>query len=89
MALGAKPGRVMRMVLGETLSLLIIGLAIGIPAAIGVTRGVASMLYGLKPADPISIAFAVTLMIIVAVFSGLVPARRASRVNPIEALREE
>jgi ABC-type antimicrobial peptide transport system permease subunit len=89
MALGAERGRVVRMILGETSKLLMIGLVIGVPAALACARFVESKLYGLKPADPATLAMAVGVMIVVAIFSGYLPARRASRTDPMRALHYE
>ncbi|HLX00151.1 MAG TPA: ABC transporter permease [Candidatus Acidoferrales bacterium] len=88
-ALGAQRPDVMAMVLRETFSLVAIGLAIGILASFMATRLIASELYGLSPADPLTIAAAVAIMISVASIAVFVPAWRASRVEPIVALRYE
>jgi predicted permease len=89
MALGAQRGRVVRMILRETSILLLIGLAIGVPVALGCARFIESKLYGLKPADPLTLASAIAIMVVVALISGWLPARRASRTDPIRALRYE
>jgi ABC-type antimicrobial peptide transport system permease subunit len=68
----------------ETLFLVAIGVAIGIPAALSGDRLVANMLFGVKSTDPASLLIAVALLLTVAVFAGYVPARRASRVDPME-----
>jgi ABC-type antimicrobial peptide transport system permease subunit len=69
--------------------LLGIGLAVGIPTAIGMGRFVASQLYGIKANDPTIAAASMITMIIVATLAGLIPAQRASRIDPILALRYE
>jgi predicted permease len=89
MALGAERGRVVRMVLRETAVLIAIGLAAGVPASLACARLIQSKLFGLKPADPVTLAAAVSIMVVVAVASGYLPARRASRVDPLVALRYE
>ena len=88
-ALGAQRRDVLRMILQDTLVVVVAGLGVGIPAAFGAGRFVASQLYGLSPSDPLSLAFAAGLMTVVAAIAGLVPARRATRVDPAIALRCE
>ena len=77
------------MVLRETLLLTVLGIAIGLPAAWAATRAIASMLYGLKPTDPTTIALGIITMLTVTALSGFLPARKASRVDPMVALRHE
>ncbi len=89
MALGAERGAVVRMVLRETAVLIAIGLAVGVPASLVSARLIQSKLFGLKPADPLTLGAAVGIMVAVAVISGYLPARRASRVDPLIALRYE
>jgi ABC-type antimicrobial peptide transport system permease subunit len=89
LALGAEPGNILRQVLRETLTLVLLGFAIGVPIAIGGTHFVRSMLFGLGVADPIAISFAALTLASVAVLAGFLPARRASRVDPMIALRYE
>lgn len=89
MALGAEPGSVMWQVLRETLVLVLIGIAIGVPAALAGTRLVRGMLFGLSFADPIVFVSAAALLALVAALAGFLPARRASRVDPMVALRYE
>jgi ABC-type antimicrobial peptide transport system permease subunit len=89
MALGAKPAQISRMVLRETLLLVGLGLAIGIPAAVIASRLIASELFGLQSRDPITIFIASLLTASIAVLAGYLPARRASRVDPMIALRHE
>jgi putative ABC transport system permease protein len=89
MALGAEQGLVLRMVLGEVALLVGVGLAAGLGAALASTRLLASFLYGLSPADPVTLALAAVLLAAVAALAGYLPARRASRLDPMVALREE
>jgi predicted permease len=89
MALGAEPASVLWLVMREVLVMVAIGLAIGIPAALGLGRLVAAQLYGIKAGDPASVAWSVALLVSVACAAGWLPARRASRIDPILALRYE
>jgi predicted permease len=89
MALGARERRVVRLVLGETLWLVGIGMIIGLGAALAATRWVKSLLFGLQPHDPLTIGLAVFVLLAVAAFAGYLPARRASRVDPMVALRHD
>jgi predicted permease len=89
MALGAQPGRMLRMVLREAWWLALIGVSAGLGGALAMGRLIASMLYGLKPYDPLTLGLASLLLIGVAVASSWIPARRAAGVQPMEALRHE
>jgi ABC-type antimicrobial peptide transport system permease subunit len=89
MALGAKPARVVSMVVRRSLLLAGLGVAAGLAIALGVSRLVSSLLYGIAPHDPISYAAAVAVLLLAAVAAGLVPALRAARVDPVTALRSE
>ncbi len=89
MALGAPGGRIRSGVLRETMTLVAIGVAIGIPAALACSRLVRSALFGLEPTDPGTLAVAVLVIVVVALVAGYLPARRASRVDPLAALRCE
>ncbi|HXI43714.1 MAG TPA: ABC transporter permease [Bryobacteraceae bacterium] len=89
MALGAEPGGVIWMVLREALLLVGTGVAIGVPLALALARSVSSLLYGLKPTDSLTISAAVALLFAVAATASYLPARRASRVDPMIALRYE
>ena len=88
-ALGAEPRQVLRMVMGELAVLIGIGLIVGLVAALASTRLVASFLYGVTPNDPLTLALAVVLLAGAAALAGYFPARRASRLQPLIALREE
>ena len=89
MALGAEQSNVRWMVMRESLILVGIGLVIGLPVALAGGRLVSKMLFGLKPADPLSMAGAAMLLVAFAVLAAYLPARRASRVDPMAALRYE
>ncbi len=89
MALGARGGSVLWLVLREALTLVVIGLVVGVLASLAVTKTAASLLYELKPNDPLTIALATLVLAVVAAVAGYIPARRAARVDPMIALREE
>lgn len=89
MALGAPPATVIWLVMREVLLLLTIGLAVGIPAALTLGRFVANQLYEVKPGDLGTALASMLLLIVVATLAGLIPAARASRIDPILALRYE
>ncbi len=89
MALGSPRGAVIWLVMREVLTLTAIGLAIGIPAALALGRFVSSQLYGVEGGDPWTASAAVVLLIAVAGAAGLIPAQRASRIDPMLALRNE
>jgi len=89
MALGARGGNIAWMILRETLYLVLAGLVIGLPAALLGAKLIASQLFGLKPADPFTLIAASVVLTVVALLAGYLPARRASRVNPFNALRYE
>jgi predicted permease len=89
MALGAEGGNLMRMVLRQGLLLALAGSAIGVGAAVGLTRLMASLLYEVRPGDPATFAFVCLLLLLVAAAACLIPALRATRVEPMEALRTE
>ncbi|HMG03565.1 MAG TPA: ABC transporter permease [Edaphobacter sp.] len=89
MALGADRGHVLRMVLGNAFSQVGIGLAIGVPAAIGAGKLMSDQLFDAKPWDPIMITSAVLLLAVAALLASFIPARRAAGVEPMVALRSE
>jgi ABC-type antimicrobial peptide transport system permease subunit len=77
------------MVLRESMTLAVMGIIIGVPAALAASRLVNDILYGLKPTDPLTIASAAALLAAVALLAGYIPARRATMVDPVVALRYE
>jgi ABC-type antimicrobial peptide transport system permease subunit len=89
MALGAERGQIAWMILRETLLLVACGLAIGVPAAVFVSRLIASQLFGLKPGDPVTFLAACAGMTAVTMMASYLPARRAASVDPMQALRSE
>jgi putative ABC transport system permease protein len=89
MALGAQQSRVLRTVMGEVAILIGIGLAIGLAATVSVTHFIASLLYGVGANDPWTLSLATAMLGLVAATAGFLPARRASRLDPMDALREE
>jgi putative ABC transport system permease protein len=89
MALGADRWRVVKMVLRRAFSQVGIGLALGIPAAIGAGRLMKDQLFGVKPWDPVMLVFATLLLALAAVLASVIPARRAAGVEPMVALRNE
>jgi len=89
MALGAEPAVIRKMILKETIILLSAGIGIGVPLALGIGTAARAFLYGLKAYDPFTVFSAIGVLAAVAVAASYLPARRASRVDPIVALRYE
>ncbi|HKW32145.1 MAG TPA: ABC transporter permease [Candidatus Acidoferrum sp.] len=89
LALGAQQGRVMQMVLGQAAKMTLVGVLIGMAAALGLTRLMTSLLFGVTAHDPITLAGVDALLILVALLACYFPARRATRVDPMVALRHE
>ncbi|SPE39258.1 conserved membrane hypothetical protein [Candidatus Sulfopaludibacter sp. SbA3] len=89
MSLGAKPGDVLRLVIRRSLVLTAIGIALGVAGALGLTRVMQNLLYGVGATDPTTFLAVTALLAAVTLFAGYLPARRATRVDPMLALREE
>lgn len=89
MALGADPARIFGMMIGEGLRLSLAGVCLGLGAALSLTRAIASMLVGVKPNDPTTFAAIAAGFLAVAAFACWLPARRASALDPVDALRQE
>ena len=89
MALGARQSDVLRLVVWQGLKLTLVGVSIGLVGALAATRALSSLLYGISSADPLSYLAVASLLLIVASLASYIPARRATRVDPIVALRYE
>lgn len=93
MALGAEHSSVVAMILRESLVLVAIGIVIGVPVALvssrAASRVLSDLLFGVKPADPFNLGFAIAIMVGVSLMAGFVPARRAAHLDPMTALRSE
>jgi predicted permease len=89
MALGAAPGDILKMVLRQSLVVVMIGIAVGLAAALTGTRALASLLVGISPSDPVTFGSVLVLLSAVALLACWIPARRATRVSPLVALRYE
>ena len=89
MALGAMPGDVLWLVMREVMIVVSAGILFGLPAAMGLTRLIASQLYETTPNDPVTIVSATVCILSIAAISGYLPARRATRIHPVTALRYE
>ncbi len=89
MALGAQSGEVLRQVLKEGARMVAVGLALGLMGSLAATRFIATLLFGVKPADPLTFAAVAAMLTIVALVASYIPARRATRVDPMVALRYE
>jgi ABC-type antimicrobial peptide transport system permease subunit len=89
MAMGARSGDVLKMIVRQGLRLTLIGMGIGLAGSFAATRVLSSLLYGIRPTDPATFAAVSLFMVGVAVLAAYIPARRATKIDPIVALRYE
>jgi predicted permease len=89
MAVGSEPVAIMRLVLNESLRLVLLGVIVGIPGAVALTKAISSMLFGLSPVDPASLATAAVILAITGIAASAAPAWRAAHLDPVSALRLE
>ena len=89
MAVGARRGDVMQLVLGHGLKLVLVGIAIGSVGALIATRGLTTLLFATAPTDPLTYVCVAGLLTLVALLASYIPARRATKIDPIQALRTE
>ena len=89
MALGAQPADVLKLVMGQGIGAVLAGVAVGVVAALALTRLMASLLFGVRPTDAITFVSVAALLTCVALVASYIPARRAMRTDPLNALRYE
>jgi putative ABC transport system permease protein len=89
LALGATPGDILRLVIGEGLIVTLIGIAVGVAGAVALTRYLQTLLFGVTPRDPVTFIAIAALLLVTALAACYLPARRAMRLDPAVALREE
>jgi putative ABC transport system permease protein len=88
-ALGADPAKIVSMILRETIAMVGLGAVIGLGLSVAAAKSVATLVFGLKPSDPLTLAGSAAVLIAVAALASYVPARRASRIEPMIALRHD
>jgi predicted permease len=89
MALGASARDVMRLVVGQSLGMIVVGISVGILGALGAGRLLEHLVDGMRPAEPLTFAIMIPVLVAAALFASFIPARRASRIDPMSALRQE
>lgn len=89
MALGAARNRIASMIVGETITLVVIGIALGLPAAMLASRLITGQLFGLGPVDPPTFSVVCLILALIAITASYLPARRAASIEPMRALRTE
>jgi ABC-type antimicrobial peptide transport system permease subunit len=89
MAMGADQRKIMRLVLGQGMRLAMVGTVLGLAGAFGLTRLLSKFLFGVKPSDPLAFSIVAATLIVVTLLAAFVPTRRAMRVDPVVALRQE
>jgi len=89
LALGAAPGDLLKLVIGKTMLIVLVGLALGAGAALALTRVLASLLYDTSPTDPMTWVVAGTLLVVVALSACYFPAWRVAKVDPLTILHDE
>ena len=88
-ALGASRQDVVRMILTDGLKPILLGVALGLAAALALSRVVSSLIYGVRATDPLTFAAVALLLLMVGIFATMIPAYRATRIEPVRILREE
>jgi putative ABC transport system permease protein len=89
MALGASQSNILRLVVGDGMKPILIGVAIGLTAAVALSRFMASLVFGVPPTDPLTFTVVALLLVVVGIVANTLPAYRATRVEPVRTLREE